>query len=76
MPVNNPTPIIVNDPISLVSGELYIVNDSAGVITEIDTGVLANTDQAIPTSKAVTAAIAAGGGMSPSLAIAYAIALG
>jgi len=35
-----------------------LVNDAAATITEIDTGALANSDTLIPTSKAVTTAIA------------------
>ena len=35
-----------------------MVNDAAATITEIDTGALANSDTLIPTSKAVTTAIA------------------
>lgn len=69
--------VTVTAPISL-SGQLVgLMNDTAAAITQIDTGALSNLDTDIPTSKAVATAIAAGGGgMSPSLAIAYAIALG
>lgn len=37
---------------------LSLVNDAAGTITQIDTGPLSNLDTDIPTSKAVTTAIA------------------
>jgi hypothetical protein len=36
-----------------------MVNDVAAAITEVDTGALANSDTVIPTSKAVTTALAA-----------------
>jgi hypothetical protein len=68
--------VTVSAPIDLTGQAIKLVNDAAATVTEIDTGALANVDTVIPTSKAVTTAIAAGGGMSPSLAIAYSIALG
>ena len=68
--------VTVTAPIDLIGQAIKLVNDAAGTVTEIDTGVLANVDTVVPTSKAVTTAIAASGGLSPSLAIAYSIALG
>jgi hypothetical protein len=54
--------VSVSAPISLNGQAISIVNDAAGTVTEIDTGALANSDTVIPTSKAVTTAIAAAGG--------------
>lgn len=80
MPVYNPpvshAEVTVTTPLKVVGQLLSVINDASAEITEVDTGVLASSDTKIPTSKAVVTAIAAGGGMSPSLAIAYAIALG
>jgi hypothetical protein len=50
--------VTVSAPISLSGQALSLVNDAAATITEIDTGALANSDTVIPTSKAVTTAIA------------------
>ena len=50
--------VTVSAPISLSGQALSLVNDAAAAITEIDTGALANSDTVIPTSKAVTTAIA------------------
>jgi len=50
--------VTVSVPISLSGQALSLVNDAAATITEIDTGALANSDTVIPTSKAVTTAIA------------------
>ena len=41
--------------------KLTNLNDVGATVTEIDTGALANSDTVVPTSKAVTTAIAAGG---------------
>jgi hypothetical protein len=57
--------VSVSAPISLNGQAISIVNDAAGTVTEIDTGALANSDTVIPTSKAVTTAIAAAGGHDP-----------
>jgi hypothetical protein len=73
---NSHVAVTVSAPIGMTGQALSIVNDAAATVTEVDTGVLASSDTKIPTSKAVVTAIAASGGMSPSLAIAYAIALG
>lgn len=54
--------VTVSAPIALSGQALSLVNDAAGTITEIDTGALANSDTVIPTSKAVTTAIAGVGG--------------
>jgi hypothetical protein len=54
--------VSVSAPISLSTQAISLVNDAAATVTEIDTGALANSDTVIPTSKAVTTAIAAGGG--------------
>ena len=52
--------VTVSAPISISTQALSLVNDAAATVTEIDTGALANSDTVIPTSKAVTTAIAAG----------------
>ena len=44
-------------PLSLSTQALTLVNDKAGVITQIDTSLLSNLDTDIPTSKAVTTAL-------------------
>jgi len=54
--------VTVSAPISLSGQALSLVNDAAATITEIDTGALANSDTVIPTSKAVTTAIAGSSG--------------
>jgi len=59
--------VTVSAPISLSGQALSLVNDAAAAITEIDTGALANSDTVIPTSKAVTTAIAGVGGSSQQL---------
>ena len=51
--------VTVTGPISLSSQEVGLKNDAAAPITEVDTGALANLDTAVPTSKAVTTALAA-----------------
>jgi hypothetical protein len=56
--------VTVSAPISLSGQALSLVNDAAAAITEIDTGALANSDTVIPTSKAVTTAIAGVGGVT------------
>ena len=63
---NSHSAVTVSAPISLSGQALSLVNDAAGTITEIDTGALANSDTVIPTSKAVTTAIAgvSGGGVA------------
>jgi hypothetical protein len=55
---NSHSAVTVSAPISLSGQALSLVNDVAGTITEIDTGALADSDTVIPTSKAVTTAIA------------------
>jgi hypothetical protein len=50
--------VTVSAPLSVSGQALSLVNDAAATITEIDTGALANSDTVIPTSKAVTTAIA------------------
>jgi hypothetical protein len=52
-----------SSPLSLSTQILSLKNDAAVAVTEIDTGPLANSDEVIPTSKAVTTAIVAAGGM-------------
>ncbi|MDD4986169.1 MAG: hypothetical protein PHQ43_10350, partial [Dehalococcoidales bacterium] len=46
-------------PLDMDAGNMSLVNDAAATITEVDTGVLANSDTVIPTSKAVLTAMAA-----------------
>jgi len=48
----------VSAPLSVSGQALSLVNYEAATTTEIDTGALANSDTVIPTSKAVTTAIA------------------
>jgi hypothetical protein len=62
---NNHVAVTVTAPIGMTGQALSLLNDSAGTITEIDTGALANSDTVVPTSKAVTTAIAAAGGHNP-----------
>jgi hypothetical protein len=52
--------VTVSAPINLSGQALSLVNNagSPGTITAIDVGVLANSDTVVPTSKAVTTAIA------------------
>ena len=59
---NSHVPATVSAPLSITGQALSLVNDAAATVTEIDTGALANSDTKVPTSKAVTTAIAAGGG--------------
>jgi hypothetical protein len=59
--------VTVSAPISLSGQALSLVNDAAATVTEIDTGALANSDTVIPTSKAVTTAIAGVSGSSQQL---------
>jgi hypothetical protein len=59
--------VTVSEPINLSGQAISLVNNAAspGTITAIDIGALANSDTVIPTSKAVTTAIAgfgSGGG--------------
>jgi hypothetical protein len=54
--------VTASAPISITIQSLSLVNDIGTVVTEIDTGVLANLDTVIPTSKAVTTALAGVGG--------------
>ena len=54
--------VTVSAPLSVTGQALSIVNDAAATITEVDTGVLADSDTVIPTSKAVKTAISAAGG--------------
>jgi hypothetical protein len=56
--------VTVSAPISLSTQAISLVNNavSPATVTAIDIGALANSDTVIPTSKAVTTAIAAGGG--------------
>jgi len=66
MPVYNPAvshaEVTVSTPLKVVGQLLSVINDAGVEVTEVDTGVLANSDTVIPTSKAVVTAIAAGGG--------------
>lgn len=57
--------VTVSAPISLSTQALSLVNDAAATVTEIDTGVVADSDTVVPTSKAVKTAIAAAGGGLP-----------
>jgi hypothetical protein len=58
--------VTVSAPISVTGQVLKLVNNAAGTITEIDTGPLSNLDTVVPTSKAVTTAIAGfSGGYEP-----------
>jgi hypothetical protein len=70
--------VTVSAPIAKDAGQaLSLVNDAAATVTEIDTGALANSDTVIPTSKAVTTAIAAsGGGVTQAEVIMWAIVFG
>jgi len=53
-------PVTVTAPLAKDAGQaLSIVNDVAATITQIDTAALSNLDTDIPTSKAVTTALAA-----------------
>jgi hypothetical protein len=56
--------VTVSAPINLSTQAISLVNNavSPATVTAIDIGALANSDTVIPTSKAVTTAIAAGGG--------------
>jgi hypothetical protein len=47
--------VTVSEPISVSGQALSIINDADATITEIDTGVLADSDTVVPTSKAVFA---------------------
>jgi len=49
-------------PIHATGQALSIINDKGETVTEIDTGSLSNSEKTIPSSKTVSAAIAAGGG--------------
>jgi hypothetical protein len=59
-------PVTVNAPIALATQALSLVNNAGapGTITAFDIGALANSDTVIPTSKAVTTALAGIGGVS------------
>jgi hypothetical protein len=50
--------VTVSAPLSVTGQALSLVNDAAATITEIDTGILTSSDTKIPTSKAVSDAIA------------------
>jgi hypothetical protein len=54
-------PVTVSAPLSVTGQALSLVNDAAATITQIDTGALSNLDTDIPTSKAVTTALASAG---------------
>jgi hypothetical protein len=54
--------VTVSAPLSVTGQALSLINDAAATITEIDTGALANSDTKVPTSKAVTTALASAGG--------------
>jgi hypothetical protein len=57
------TPVKLDQTRKVIGGAAVVslVNDAAAAVTEIDTGALANVDTVVPTSKAVTTAIAAAG---------------
>ncbi len=55
-------PVTASAPIHATGQALSIVNDKGETVTEIDTGSLSNSEKTIPSSKTVSAAIAAGGG--------------
>jgi len=55
-------PVTASAPIQASGQALSIVNDKGETVTEVDTGSLSNSEKTIPTSKTVSAAIAAGGG--------------
>ena len=65
--------VTVSAPIVLTGQAIELKNNavSPAQVTAIDVGALANTDTVIPTSKAVTTAIAAGGGITVQQAIMY-----
>ena len=66
-------------PLSLTGQTISVVNDVGATVTQVDTGVLANSDTVIPSSAAVVAAIALGpsslweidvdGGLEPVTAV-------
>jgi hypothetical protein len=65
------------EKLALHKDKLSNLNDVGNIVTEIDTGALANSDTVIPTSKAVTTAIAAvGGGVTQAEVIMWAIVFG
>ena len=53
-------PATASAPIHATGQALSIVNDKGETVTEIDTGSLSNSEKTIPSSKTVSAAIAAG----------------
>lgn len=55
-------PVTASAPIQASGQALSIVNDKGETVTEVDTGSLSNSEKTIPSSKTVSAAIAAGGG--------------
>lgn len=55
-------PVTASAPIRASGQALSIVNDKGETVTEVDTGSLSNSEKTIPSSKTVSAAIAAGGG--------------
>jgi hypothetical protein len=50
--------VTISAPLAISTQALSVVNDAAATVTEFDTGALANSDTVVPTSKAVTTAIA------------------
>jgi hypothetical protein len=67
--------VTVSAPLVLTGQGIELKNNagSPAQVTAIDIGALANSDTVIPTSKAVTTAIAAGGGITQAEVIMWAI---
>lgn len=59
LPVEGHDKVTVSAPLSITDQAIKLVNDADATVTAIDTGVVADSDTVIPTSKAVKTAIAA-----------------